>query len=163
MIEVRQLGASTSTTSNQVHALLAGHGLALHYVTDRAPIPGSYWGAPEAGLRGSILYARRDTPLHSLLHEASHFICMDSARRAVLDTDAGGDELEECAVCYLSVLLADAIPGFGRAAMFADMDTWGYSFRLGSTRTWFANDAEDAARWLRSRGLLNCGGGLQSQ
>ncbi|MBI2802421.1 MAG: hypothetical protein HYX63_19425 [Gammaproteobacteria bacterium] len=163
MIEVRWLGAPTTATSTQVRTLLAGHGLTLHHVADQDPIPGSYWGAPEAGLRGAVLYARCDTPLHSVLHEASHFICMDSTRRAALDTDAGDDELEECAVCYLSVLLADAIPGFGRAAMFADMDAWGYSFRLGSARTWFEDDAEDAARWLSRRGLLDGGGGFQTQ
>jgi hypothetical protein len=36
----------------------------------------------------------------------------------------------------------------------ADMDAWGYSFRLGSTRAWFEGDAEDAREWLEQRGLL---------
>ena len=31
---------------------------------------------------------------------------------------------------------------------FADMDAWGYSFRLGSARAWFEQDAEDAADYL---------------
>ena len=30
----------------------------------------------------------------------------------------------------------------------ADMDTWGYSFRLGDTRSWFERDAEDAMKAL---------------
>jgi len=38
--------------------------------------PGSYWGESEAGLRGNALHVRADTPLHSLLHELSHFVCM---------------------------------------------------------------------------------------
>jgi hypothetical protein len=35
----------------------------------------------------------------------------------------------------------------------ADMDAWGYSFRLGSTRAWFENDAEDARAFLAARSL----------
>jgi hypothetical protein len=34
------------------------------------------------------------------------------------------------------------------------MDTWGYTFRLGSAQAWFDNDAEDARAWLCARGLL---------
>ena len=48
--------------------------------------------------------------------------------------DAGGDDAEENAVCYLQILWADALPGFGRERMFLDMDAWGYTFRLGSAR-----------------------------
>ncbi len=119
------------------------------------PIPGSYWGAEEAGLVANRLYARVDTPLHSILHESSHFICMDSARRRHLDTDAGSDEAEENAVCYLQILLADDLPGLGRERMFADMDSWGYSFRLGCSRTWFEQDAADALSWLSGHGLID--------
>ncbi len=35
-----------------------------------------------------------------------------------------------------------------------DMDNWGYSFRLGSTRRWFETDASDARKWLRQKELL---------
>jgi hypothetical protein len=35
-----------------------------------------------------------------------------------------------------------------------DMDAWGYTFRLGSARAWFEEDAEDARTWLQQRGLL---------
>ncbi len=139
-------------------ALLARYRLALVKIADHAPIPGSYWGEPEAGLRGNRLYARSDTPIHSVLHEAAHFICMDPARRRVLDTDAGGSDLEECAVCYLQILLAGTLPAIGVARMLDDMDTWGYSFRLGSARAWFETDSSDARDWLRTAGLIDAAG-----
>jgi hypothetical protein len=118
-------------------------------------LPGSYWGDSEAGLRGNALFVRADTPIHSLLHELGHFICMSPERRAGLDRDAGGDDAEECAVCYLQIVLADEIAGFGRARMLADMDAWGYTFRLGSSRAWFESDAADACIWLRGHGVLD--------
>lgn len=118
-------------------------------------IPGSYWGECEAGLIGSTVYWRPDTPIHSVLHEASHAICMDEQRRATLNTDAGGDFAEENAVCYLQILLADEVPGFGRARMCRDMDTWGYTFRLGSAQAWFDHDADDARTWLLTHGLID--------
>ena len=139
-------------------ALLARFGLALVQIADDAVIPGSWWGESEAGLRDSALYARADTPVHSVLHEACHFVCMSPERRAALDTNAGGGYEEENGVCYLQVLLADALPGFGRARMFADMDAWGYSFRLGSARAWFEHDAGDALEWLRQHGLVDAAG-----
>lgn len=123
-------------------------------------IPGSYWGAPEAGLLGSRIYLRDDTPVHSALHEAAHFICMDAERRAGLDTDAGGDDAEEDAVCYLQVLMADQLAGITRAQLFTDMDSWGYSFRLGSARAWFDADAADARGWLLRHGLIDAAGAL---
>ena len=139
-----------------VERLLAGYGLRLELVPAIEPIPGSYWGESEAGLRGDVLYVRPDTPLHSLLHEAAHFICMSSGRRAGLDRDAGGDDAEECAVCYLQVLLSDALaPASDRARAFADMDAWGYSFRLGTTRAWFERDADDAREWLRRHAITD--------
>ena len=120
-----------------------------------AELPGSYWGESEAGLRGNVLYARPDTPLHSLLHELSHFVCMAADRRASLDRDAGGDDAEECAVCYLQILLANELPQLGRERMFEDMDAWGYTFRLGSSRAWFERDAADARRWLQREGVID--------
>ncbi|MBK1716596.1 hypothetical protein CKO27_02830 [Thiocystis violacea] len=135
--------------------LLGRFGLKFARVAAHASIPGSYWGDPEAGLVGDTLYAQPETPLHSILHEACHWICLDQTRRAALHTDAGGDDAEENAVCYLQVLLADGIPGVGRARLFADMDEWGYSFRLGSTRAWFEQDAADARDWLLRHGLID--------
>lgn len=135
--------------------LLARYGLELALVAPDETIPGSYWGDCEAGLRGDRLYARLDTPIHSILHEASHYICMTPERRVGLDRDAGGYDAEEAAVCYLQVLLADELPRVGRARLFEDMDAWGYSFRLGSARAWFERDAEDARAWLRGHGIID--------
>jgi hypothetical protein len=134
-------------------AFLARQGLRLELVAGNADIPGSYWGAPEAGLIGNTLHARPDTPVHSLLHTASHWLCMDEARRASVHTNAGGDDAEEEAVCYLQCLLAQDLPGYSRTQVFTDMDAWGYSFMLGSTRAWFERDGADAQAWLRQRGL----------
>src|SRR5579883_1924839 len=124
-----------------IAALLERYGLHLALMAPEEEIPGSYWGEREAGLRGDRLYARLDTPVHSVLHEAAHYICMTPERRAGLDTDAGGDDLEESAVCYLQILLADELPEVGRKRMCDDMDAWGYSFRLGSAGAWLARDA----------------------
>jgi hypothetical protein len=135
--------------------LFAPYGLHIELVPRGQDIPGSYWGESEAGLRGDTLYARLDTPLHSVLHEAAHYLCMSPARRARLDRDAGGDDPEEAAVCYLQLLLADALPGIGCTALARDMDAWGYSFRLGSTAAWFDTDAADARAWLLQRGLID--------
>jgi len=135
-------------------ALLAGHGLALECVGEGRDIPGSYWGAPEAGLVGERVYVRGDTPVHSLLHEACHLIVIPRERRAAVHTDASDSIDEEDATCYLQVVLADALPGVGRERLMRDMDAWGYSFRLGSTRAWFEDDAENARAWLAERGLL---------
>jgi hypothetical protein len=135
--------------------LLAAYGMAWTLVGDRQAIPGSFWGDAEAGLVGNRLLARCDTPVHSVLHEAGHYICMAPERRVRLHTNAGGDYAEENAVCYLQILLADYLPGVGRERLMADMDAWGYSFRLGSAKTWFQHDAEDARLWLLKRGLID--------
>jgi hypothetical protein len=135
--------------------LLDRYGLALHLVAPDEIIPGSYWGEREAGLIASKIFARLDTPVHSVLHESAHFICMTPERRAGLDTDAGGDEAEESAVCYLQIILAQSLPNVGSARMCRDMDEWGYTFRLGSAARWFDEDAEDAREWLIRHGILD--------
>ena len=135
-------------------ALLARHGLTLRRVDAGAPIPGSYWGEPEAGVIGATVYARIDTPLHSLLHEACHLIVAPAGKRESIHTDASESQAEEDAACYLQILLADELPGVGSTRLMADMDAWGYTFRLGSARAWFERDAEDARAWLVVRGLV---------
>ena len=141
-----------------LRTLLSHYRMGLVIGPDAAPIPGSYWGDEEAGLVGDALHARAETPLHSVLHEACHYVCMTPARRGGLHTDAGGDYDEENAVCYLQILLAGELDGFGRNRMLADMDAWGYTFRLGSARAWFEEDADDAREWLLTRGLIDAAG-----
>lgn len=141
-----------------VDALLAHYGLSLALVAEGAAIPGSFWGDDEAGIIGMTVYARADTPVHSVLHEAGHLIVLPPERRSQVHTDATDSVEEEDAVCYLQIVLGDRLPGVGRARIMADMDAWGYSFRLGSARAWFEHDAENARSWLAERGLLNAAG-----
>ena len=136
-------------------ALLARYGLALVRVPDANAIPGSYWGETEAGPIGRTVHVRSDTPVHSLLHEACHLIVLPPERRQAVHTDATDSVEEEDAVCVLQALLADEVPGAGRERLFADMDAWGYSFRLGGARAYFERDAEDAWRWLQTSGLVD--------
>lgn len=135
-------------------SLLRKYDLELTVADDDEPITGSYWGDPEAGIVGTTVYVRADTPIHSLLHETCHVVCMTHDRRKRLDRDAGGDDLEEAAVCYLQVVLAERINGVGRKRITEDMDAWGYSFRLGNSLTWFEQDADDAREFLINQHLL---------
>ena len=93
--------------------------------------------------------------MHSFLHETCHVICMDETRRQQLHTDAGGETAEEDAVCYLQILLASQLAGFGQARALVDMDRWGYTFRLGSAQSWFEEDAAEARLWLIQHGLID--------
>jgi hypothetical protein len=139
---------------DKLNRLLDRYGLTLVMLDDDVSITGSFWGDPEAGIVERQVFVRRDTPVHSLLHEVCHLVCMNEARRNKLNTDAGGDDLEESAVCYLQIVLAECLDGVGSARLMRDMDSWGYSFRLGSTRRWWLEDAEDASKWLIGQGLL---------
>lgn len=141
-----------------VESLLARHGLSLTLVADGEAIPGSFWGDDEAGIIGHAVYARGDTPVHSVLHEAGHLIVLPPERRSSIHTDATDSIAEEDAVCYLQIVLGGVLPGVGRERIMADMDAWGYSFRLGSARAWFERDAENAKTWLIEHRLLNQAG-----
>ncbi|MBI3563208.1 MAG: hypothetical protein HY080_16000 [Gammaproteobacteria bacterium] len=138
----------------RLQTLVAPYGLTVVEVIAVDLIPGSFWGESEAGLVTDRLYVRADTPVHSALHEACHYICMDKARRQGLHTNAGGNYAEEDAVCYLQVVLAGWMPPLNPIQLLADMDSWGYSFRLGSARSWFEQDAMDARQWLLDKGLI---------
>ncbi len=138
--------------------LLARFGLELVWLGPDEPIPGSWFGDPEAGIIGLKVYVRPDTPVHSALHESCHLICMDAERRASLHTNAGGDYDEENAVNYLEITLGDYLPGMGRERVLTDMDAWGYTFRLGSARAWFEEDAGEARDWLLQNGLIDAQG-----
>ena len=136
-------------------ALLARYGLQLARVADGEAIPGSYWGDCEAGLIGTSVHARADTPVHSLLHEAAHLIVLPPERRAAVHTDATDSIEEEDAVCVLQALLGDALPGVGRDRILGDMDAWGYTFRLGTAKAYVEQDADTAWQWLATRGLVD--------
>ena len=138
--------------------LLAAYGLVIEEIEQEQDIPGSFWGDEEAGLIGNRVIVRPDTPVHSVLHEACHYICMDPQRRTGLHTNAGGDYDEENAVCYLQITLAGLLPELGKAGMWRDMDRWGYTFRLGSARAWYEQDASDALEWLTTNGILTAQG-----
>ncbi len=138
-----------------VATLLASFGLSFVLIAEGEPIPGSYWGECEAGIIGSTVHARSDTPVHSLLHEACHLIVLPPERRTGVHTDATDSIEEEDAVCVLQALLGDALRGAGRDRVLADMDMWGYTFRLGSAHAYFEHDAEAAWAWLQARGLVD--------
>ena len=138
-----------------LQTLLSRFGLMIRLVDEQNSIPGSFWGESEAGIIQNKIYVRSDTPIHSVLHEACHYICMDAPRRKILHTNAGGDYTEENGVCYFQIVLADFLAGVGRERLWADMDAWGYSFRLGSSQAWFEQDAEDARQWLLFHQLLD--------
>lgn len=133
--------------------LLARHGLTLRRVPPGEAIPGSYWGDSEAGIIGCTVYARGDTPVHSLLHEACHLLVLPEDKRAQVHTDATDSIEEEDATCYLQIVLAGHLPSVGSARLMEDMDRWGYTYRLGSTRAWFEQDAAEARAFLQQRGL----------
>jgi len=139
---------------SQLQQLLGKYDLIIHLVEDNKKIPGSWFGEPEAGIIENNLYIRNDTPVHSALHESCHYICMSADRREKLHTDAGGDYDEENGVCYLSILLSQYIEGFGLERMLSDMDEWGYTFRLGSSKRWFEEDAQDAVDWLKKNQII---------
>ena len=138
-----------------IRPLFDRYQLRLHEVLPDNDIPYSFWGAPEAGRQQSVLYAREDTPIHSILHEACHFICMPPALRNSPNSDAGGSALEENACCFLQLLLSDYIPGFNQNIHLHDMNIWGYNFRLGSSARWFYADSDDARTWLMNYGIIN--------
>ena len=149
VLRLRQLGLE------EIASLLIPNGPVCEQVEDNTAIHGSFWGDSEAGLVANRLLVRADTPVHSMLHEACHYVCMTPDRRDGLHTDAGGDYDEESAVCYLQFLLAVLYLYVQLPQLMQDMDAWGYSFRLGSTRAWFERDAEDACQWLLAHGLVD--------
>ena len=80
---------------------------------------------------------------------------MPEEKRSNIHTDASDSVAEEDAVCILQALLADKLTGVGRERIWTDMDTWGYTFRLGSAKAYFENDANEAFAFLLVRRLIN--------
>lgn len=148
---------------SELRELLSRYAIELAEIPIDQDIPHSYWGNPEAGRLRSKLFARPDTPLHSILHEACHYICIPFDQRQSEKIDAGGSFAEENATCYLQIMLGEQLEDYSREIHFQDMDTWGYSFRLGSARRWFYEDAEDTQAWLKLQKLLTPEGQLSWQ
>jgi len=140
---------------NSIQQLLGHYGMQVGCINTEEDIPHSFWGAPEAGRVKNRLYIRGDTPIHSILHETCHYVCMPTEQRALTLVDAKGSTMEENATCFLQILIADHIEGYSRSKLMQDMDDWGYSFRLGSTKAWFTEDAQDAQQWLMSESIIN--------
>tara|TARA_Y100001935_G_C17306956_1_gene512926 strand:+ start:1409 stop:1906 length:498 start_codon:yes stop_codon:yes gene_type:complete len=132
----------------------------IQKVENSERIPGSFWGDDEAGLIGNNLFIKELTPLHSAFHEICHYICMDSNRRKNLYRDAKSSIIEENGVCYLQILLSKYYSPIGEKRMQHDMDKWGYSFRFGSAKAWFENDASDAFDWLYRHKIIYKSGRL---
>jgi hypothetical protein len=143
---------------DDIRALIGRYGVCFEQLEAGAPIETSFWGEPEAGISRAGLQFRADTPVHSVLHELCHIVCMTGARRARLERSAGGTAAEECAVCYLQILLAEYIDSFGTQRCLADMDSWGYSFREGNAAAWFAGDGSQARQWLIAHRLIDMAG-----
>ncbi|MFK8051671.1 MAG: hypothetical protein AB8F65_01765 [Woeseiaceae bacterium] len=152
MWTVRDL-LSDKTQQQELLAILQTFDIRLRRHPSHTDIPASYWGSPEAGIEGDTVHVRDDTPAHSLLHEACHLICMGSRRRATVVRDAGGEDKEEAAVCYLQLCLAHRLSPLTWQLLAMDMDDWGYSFPTGSTGKWFLHDADDARDWLVQNGF----------
>lgn len=141
--------------SDSIKKLLSRYGMQINYSKPGVAIPHSFWGTPEAGRKKNRLYIRGDTPIHSLLHESCHYVCMPAEQRTLNQIDAKGSAMEENATCYLQILLAEHIDGYSRTQLMKDMDAWGYSFRLGSANSWFTQDTEDVRQWLISQQIIN--------
>ncbi len=143
--------------SNTVTKLGDRFGIQIKRQASGTKIKGTFWGEPEAGIVGKCVFVRGDTPVHSLLHELCHIVCMSPDRRQALNADAASDDNEEAAVCYLQLALADSVAEIGRTRIMCDMDAWGYSFPEGSTQSWY-EAAIDARDWLLEKGLLDAQG-----
>lgn len=144
-----------NTDPNSIKDLLGYYGIRVHTVDMDQDIPHSFWGNPEAGRICEKLYIRGDTPVHSILHEACHFVCMEPLQRTLAQVDAKGTAMEENATCYLQLILADHINGYSQSQLLNDMDDWGYSFRLGSAQAWFRQDAEEVQEWLIQEEIID--------
>jgi hypothetical protein len=151
----KQVLRLSDVTPKEIEVLLKKYGLHLTLSPLDEDIPGSFWGDEEAGLIRNKVYARADTPIHSILHESCHYICMSASRRESLHTNAGGTQDEENAVCYLQLLLCNEISTISAERMMEDMDTWGYNFMLGSCKAWFEQDAKESSQWLIDNNILS--------
>ena len=81
---------------------------------------------------------------------------MTPERRVGLDRDAGGDDPEENAVCYLQILLADELPGVGPRRDSARTWTRGATASAWAARAPGSKAMRDDARiWLAGSGVID--------
>jgi len=144
---------------------------------EHAPAPGPAVAAFHFKVFEAILQAVDDLPLRPLavfvrvverqgLSAAARFLGVSpsAVSQAVRALEARvGVPLLVRTTSSLRPLLAPELPGFGLARALADLDAWGYSFRLGSAQAWFEQDADDARDWLIRHGLIDAGGRLTGQ
>ena len=81
-------------TNGSIREVLNQFGLVLNCVASSTEIPYSFWGTPKAGRKYNPLFIHFDTHLHSILHEASHYVSMPQIRRSHDSHDASGGILE---------------------------------------------------------------------
>ena len=91
---------------NLIKDLLNYYGIQVNYVGTDEDIPHSIWGNPEIGRVCEQLYIRGD---HSILHEASHYVCIQAHQRSLTQVDAKGTAMEENSTCYLQLVLSDLL------------------------------------------------------
>ena len=140
---------------DDVAALLARYGLAARARRRRRADPRQLLGRTRSRPDRPRVHARDDTPVHSLLHEAAHLIVLppERARRAYRRHRFGRGRRRR----LRAAVAARRRPARRRPrALMADMDAWGYTFRLGSARAYFERDAEDAGPGCSARGLVVC-------
>jgi hypothetical protein len=140
--------------NDALEPILMAYSMRIIELSENQHIPYSFWGESEAGRLRDTLYVRGDTPLHSVLHELCHYICMPNTERAKDLVDAAGSAAEENACCFFQIVLAGFIDSYDQSRLLQDMDTWGYSFRLGSAIRWYTEDAEDTRQWLIEQQVL---------
>ena len=143
-----------NTSPEALRQVLDKYQLGLTMVAPGSSIPHSFWGAPEAGRQHTELFAREDTPVHSIFHESAHYVCMTDAQRHSPSINAGGSALIEDACCFLQILWSECLIGFNRHIHLHDMNQWGYNFRLGSSTRWFYADSDDARAWLVQENII---------
>ena len=99
-------------------ALLRPYGLAVRTVPSAGSIPGSYWGESEAGIRGTRLHIRADTPLHFSAFSPRHRMrnlprtpteTLELARRIALDQGARVEDVADPDDGRIRLIDADGI------------------------------------------------------
>ena len=81
-------------TNGSIREVLNRFGLVPNCVASSTKIPYSFCGTPKAGRKNNPLFIYFDTPLRSILHEASHYVSMLHIRGSHDSHDVSGGILE---------------------------------------------------------------------